>query len=107
MEALTTDRLATRQEIDAYGDAAEKIYAPLRPELEAKHWGEYIAIFPVNGDYAIGRTLDAADKKLRKKYPDVAFFTIRIGYRAVVHFGGRGASDGKRPKGGKYDQRQN
>jgi hypothetical protein len=106
MEALTTDRLATRQEIDAYGDAAEKIYAPLRPELEAKHWGEYIAIFPVNGDYAIGRTLDAADKKLRKKYPDVAFFTIRIGYRAVVHFGGSGASDGKRPKGGRRDQRQ-
>lgn len=107
MEALTTDRLPTRQEIDAYGDAAEKIYEPLRPQLEAEHWGKYITIYPVNGDYAIGRTHRAALKKMQKKYPGVAFFTIRIGYKAVVHFGGSGASDGKRPKGGKHDQRQN
>jgi hypothetical protein len=107
MEALTTDRLPTRKEIDAYGAAAEKIYAPLRPKLEAEHWGKYIAIHPVTGDYAIGRTLNAADKKLRKKYPDVALVINRIGYQAVGHFGGSGASDGKRPKGGSHGQRQN
>jgi len=107
MEALTTDRLPSRQEIDAYGAAAEKIYEPLRPELEARHWGKYITIHPVTGDYAIGRTLRSSDKKLRKKYPAVAFVTNRIGYRAVGHFGGTGASDGKRPKGGKHAQRQN
>jgi hypothetical protein len=106
MEALTTDRLPTRQEIDAYGAAAEKIYEALRPELEAKHWGKYITIHPVTGDYAIGRTLRSSDKKLRKKYPNVAFVTNRIGYRAVGHFGGTGASDGKRPKGGQNGQRQ-
>jgi hypothetical protein len=106
MEALTVDRLATREEIDAYGDAAEKIYEPLRPELEAKHWGKYITIHPVTGDYAIGRTLDASLHKMRQKYPGMAFFTIRIGYQAAVHFGGSGASDGKRPQGGRNDQRQ-
>ena len=74
MEALTTDRLPTRQEIDAYGDAAEKIYEPLRPELEAKHWGKYITIYPVNGDYAIGRTLEASLNKMRRKYLGVSFF---------------------------------
>jgi len=107
MEALTTDRLPSRQEIDAYGAAAEKIYQSLPPELEARHWGKYITIHPVNGDYAIGRTLRSSDKKLRKKYLEVAFVTNRIGYRAVGHFGGTGASDGKRPKGGKHAQRQN
>lgn len=107
MEALTTDRLPTRQELDAYGDAAEKIYESLRPEMEAKHWGKYITIFPVNGDYAIGHTLRASVNKMRKKYPEVTFVTNRIGYRAVGHFGGRGASDGKRPQGGRNDQRQN
>ncbi len=107
MEALTVDRLPSRQEIDAYGAAAEKIYQSLRSKLEAEHWGKYIAINPVNGDYAIGRTLDAADKKLRQKYPDVAFVINRIGYQAVGHFGGTGASDGKRPKGGRHGQRQN
>ncbi len=94
MEALTTDRLPTRQEIDAYGDAAEKIYEPLRPKLEAEHWGKYITIFLVNGDYAIGRTLRASINKMRNKYSGVAFVTNRIGYRAVGHFGGSGASDG-------------
>jgi len=99
MEALTTDRLPTRREIDAYGEAAERIYEPLREKLEAEHWGKYITIYPVNGDYAIARTHRAAVKKMQKKYPDVAFFTIRIGYRAVFHFGGRGASDGRRSNG--------
>jgi hypothetical protein len=107
MEALTTDRLPTRKEIDAYGAAAEKIYQPLRSKLEAKHWGKYITIFPLNGDYAISRSHRAALKKMQKKYPGVAFVTNRIGYRAVGHFGGTGASDGKRPKGGGHGQRKN
>lgn len=98
MEALTTDRLPTRKEIDAYGEAAERIYEALRQKLEAEHWGKYIAIHPINGDYAIGRTDDAALNKMRQKYPGVAFYIIRIGYRAAIHFGGSGASDGKRPK---------
>jgi len=102
MEALTTDRMPTRQEINAYGEAARKIYEPFRSKLEAEHWGKYITINPVNGDYAIGRSLEAADNKLRKKYPEVVFYTIRIGYRAVAHFGGRGASDGKRPERNGY-----
>lgn len=107
MEALTIDRLPSRQEIDAYGAAAEKIYQSLRSKLEAEHWGKYITIFPINGDYAISRSHRAALKKMQKKYPGVAFVTNRIGFRAVGHFGGSGASDGKRPKGGGYGQRQN
>ncbi len=107
MEALTTDRLPTRQEIDAYGAAAEKIYQSLRPKLEAEHWGKYITIHPINGDYELGRTHRAALRKMQKKYTGVAFVTNRIGYRAVGHFGGRGASDGKRPEGGSHGQRQN
>jgi len=103
MEALTTDRLPTRQEINAYGEAARKIYEPFRSKLEAEHWGKYITIHPVNGDYAISRSHDAALNKMKKKYPEVVFYTIRIGYRAVVHFGGRGASDGKRPGRNSHD----
>jgi len=105
MEALTSDRLPTRREIDRYGAAADRFYEKLRPKLEAEHWGKYITIYPVNGDYAIGRTLEAAYNKMSKKYPGVAFFSYRVGYEAVVHFGGSGVSDGKRPKGGRHDQR--
>jgi len=66
MEALTTDRMPTRQEINAYGEAARKIYEPFRSKLEAEHWGKYITIHPVNGDYAISRSHDAALNKMKK-----------------------------------------
>lgn len=95
MRALTTDRLPSREEIEAYSAAAEKIYQPLRESLEAEHWGKYITIYPVNGDYAVSRSHRSAVKTMQKKYPGVTFFTMRVGYRAVGHFGGRGATDGK------------
>jgi hypothetical protein len=95
MEALTTDRVPTQREIDAYGEAAEKIYEPLRKKLETGHWGEYITIHPLNGDYAVAPMHRAAVEEMRRKYPGVAFFTFRVGYQAVVHFGGSGAVDGR------------
>jgi hypothetical protein len=85
-EQTTIDRLPSREEIDAYGAAAEKFYAPLRERLEAEHWGKYVTIYPVNGDYALAHSHRAAVNKMRKKYPGVAFCSYRIGYRAVFHF---------------------
>jgi hypothetical protein len=66
----------------------------LREKLEKEHWGEYITIHPVNGDYAVTPTHRAAVEEMRRKYSGVAFFTFRIGYQAVVHFGGSGVVDG-------------
>lgn len=99
METLTTSRIPTREEREAYGEAARAIYEKLREGLEAKHWGEYIVIHPVNGDFAIAAEEDEALERMRDKYPGVLFFTIRIGYRAVYHFGASGLSDGQRPRG--------
>ncbi|MDZ7362518.1 MAG: hypothetical protein ONB46_17610 [candidate division KSB1 bacterium] len=70
----------------------------MREKLEQEHGGKYITIHPENGDDAISPVHWNAATEMRAKYPDVLFYTIRIGYRAVVHFGGRGASDGKRPQ---------
>jgi len=67
--------------------------------LEKDHWGEYITINVDNGDYAIAPEHREALKKMRAKYPGILFYTIRIGYRAVFHFRGLGATDGQRPKG--------
>ena len=96
METVTTKKLPTREERRKIGDKARAIYEPLREQLEKEHWGEYITIHPETGDYAISPVHWEAVKKMHARYPDVLFYTIRIGYRAVAHFGGRGASDGRR-----------
>jgi len=98
MTTITTKNLPSREERAEIGRKAKAIYEPLREKLETEHWGEYITIHPEIGDYAISPNHWDAVKEMRAKYPEVLFFTIRIGYRAVVHFGGRGASDGRRPE---------
>lgn len=99
MTAVTTKNLPSREERAEIGKKAQTIYEPLREKLEKNHWGEYITINVDNGDYAIAPAHKEAIKKMRTKYPEVLFYTIRIGYRAVFHFRGLGATDGKRPQG--------
>ncbi len=83
------------------GKSAQAIYEPLRAQLEKDHWGEYVTINVENGDYAIAPEHRDALKKMRTKYPGILFYTFRIGYRAVFHFRGLGATDGQRPEGRK------
>ncbi len=98
MQTLTTNRIPTREEREAYGDAARAIYENFRETLEEKHWGEYIVIHPGTGDYEIAVDDEEALERMRGKYPGVLFFSIRIGYRAVYHFGASGLSDGQRSR---------
>ena len=101
MANVATKNLPSREQRAEVGKKAQSIYEPLRPQLEKDHWGEYITINLENGDYAIAREHKEALKKMREKYPDILFYTIRIGYRAVFHFRGLGATDGQRPAGKK------
>ncbi len=98
MQTLTTNRIPTREEREAYGDAARAVYENLREPLEEKHWGEYIVIHPGNGEYEIAAEEEDALERMRGKYPGILFFTIRIGYRAVYHFGASGLIDGQRSR---------
>ena len=99
MPAITTKNLPSREERREIGKKARAIYEPLREKLEKDHWGEYITINVENGDYAVAPEHMEAVKKMREKYPGVLFYTIRIGYRAIAHFRGLGATDGLRPEG--------
>jgi len=99
MSIITTKSLPSREERAEVGKKAQVIYEPLRPQLEKDHWGEYITLNLDNGDYVIAREHKEALKKMRAKYSGVLFYTIRIGYRAVFHFRGLGATDGQRPAG--------
>jgi hypothetical protein len=99
MPTITTKDLPSREERREIGKKARAIYEPLREKLERDHWGEYITINIDNGDYVVASEHEEAVKKMRTKYPDQLFFTIRIGYRAIAHFRGLGATDGLRPEG--------
>ncbi len=61
----------------------------IRPQVEAEHDGEYVAIDVYSGSWAIADDLLAAAKRLRATHPE-AFdvWTVRVGYRATGSIGG-------------------
>jgi len=97
METVTLKNLPNREERAEIGHKARTIYENVRVALEKDHWGEYVAINVENGDYIISIDQTEATKQMIHKYPGILPFIIRIGYRAVYHFGGSGLSDGRRP----------
>ena len=62
----------------------------IKAQVQADHHGEYIAIDVETGDWAISDDVLAAAERLRAQRPDaVDVFLLRVGYRALHHFGGR------------------
>jgi|GEM_PF-1214641 len=94
MTVLTTEKLPLRSELKDYSKKARIVYAKLKDELVEKHWGEYVVINPNNGDYFVGIDRSELLAMAKLKYPKVLLFSHHIGYRASLHFGGRGISDG-------------
>ena len=68
----------------------EEIYErDIRPQVEADHFGEVVAIDVDSGDYAIGDMVVTAAKRLRERRPDAAdVWAVRVGYRTLRSFGG-------------------
>jgi hypothetical protein len=97
METVTLKKFPNKEERAKIGKAARTIYKRLHEVLEKEHWGEYVAINVENSDYIISSDQEDAVKQMHAKYPGRLPFVIRIGYRAVYHFGGSGLNDGKRP----------
>ncbi len=101
MPTISTKNLPSREERAEIGKRARAIYEPMREQLEKDHWGEYLTINFENGDYTVAPEHMEAVRIMRAKYPGELFFTFRIGYRAMFHFRGLGATDGIRPQGAK------
>ena len=62
----------------------------IRSQVEADHHGEVVAIDIESGNWAIGDNVIAATDRLWSQHPaahDV--WCLRVGYRALHHFGGR------------------
>lgn len=96
MEAITLQNLPSKEERARIGLLARAVYEQVRHALEKEHWGEYVAININSNDYAVAATQEEATRRMHAKHPGELPFIIRIGYRAVYHFGGTGLNDGKR-----------
>ena len=76
------------EEIARLGD---EIYErDIRHKVEAEHDGAVVAIDVESETWAMGDTVIVARDHLRTKRPDaVDVWLLRVGHRALHHFGGR------------------
>lgn len=58
-----------------------------REQLEAEHFGEFVAIEPQSRDSFVAKTFMEAALAAKQRYPTRKSFVIRIGYEAAVHIG--------------------
>ena len=62
----------------------------IRSQVEADHRGEVVAIDVESGTWAIGDNVIAATDRLWSQHPAAHdIWCLRVGYRALHHFGGR------------------
>ena len=62
----------------------------IRPRVEVDHHGKYVAIDVDSGSWAVADSILAAAERLRDQSPDAHdVWSVRVGFRALHHFGGR------------------
>jgi CRISPR/Cas system CMR-associated protein Cmr1 (group 7 of RAMP superfamily) len=61
----------------------------IRQQVEAGNEGKIVAIDIETGDFEVDETIIAATDRLFERNPDAQPWGIRIGHRAVYHFGSR------------------
>ena len=62
----------------------------IRPQVEADHFGKYVAIDVETGDWAIADSTRTAVERLRAQRPDaIDVLCERVGFRALHSFGVR------------------
>ena len=86
----------TRRPPEETGRLGDEIYErEIRRLVEETHHGKVVAIDVDSGDYAIGENVIVAAERLREMRPDALPWAVRVGHRALYHFGGsslRGAA---------------
>ena len=62
----------------------------IKAQVESGHHGEYVAVDVDSGAWAMSDDALSAADSLRAQRPEaVDVFLLRVGYRALHHFGGR------------------
>ncbi len=61
----------------------------IRQQVEAGNEGKIVAIDLETGAFEVDENIVPATNRLFERYPDAQPWVIRIGHRAVYHFGAR------------------
>ena len=83
-------RTAPTRPADETARLGDEIYErDIRHQVEADHHGEVVAIDVESGNWAIGDDVIAATDQLWAQHPAAHdIWSVRVGYRALVSFGG-------------------
>ncbi len=86
-EAPTRER-RPREETTRLG---REIYEQeIKAQVEPGHHGEYVAVDVESGGWAMAADALSAANRLREQHPEALdVFLLRVGHRALHHFGGR------------------
>lgn len=76
---LSPDDIATR---------GQKIYEPLRTQMERENFGKILVIDIESGQYEMDSDHHAAVQRARANHPDALLYGLRIGYPALSKRGG-------------------
>ena len=80
--------MSARRTAEEAGILGDDIYErDIWRQVEEAYHGKIVAIDVDSGDYAIGDTVSAASKRLRKRSPDADVWSVRVGYRILRNFG--------------------
>ncbi len=85
--------MATRQRRYSKEDLAQRGQAlydsGIRQQVEAGNEGKIVAIDIETGNFEVDDNILPATNRLFEQHPDAQPWVIRIGHRAVYHFGAR------------------
>ena len=87
----SVDRKLPTIPMEETGRRGKEIYdRDIRSLVEPEHDGKFVAIDVDSGSWALGEgALDAADRLLEQRPDAVNVWLLRVGRRALAHFGGR------------------
>jgi hypothetical protein len=77
----------SKEEFAQLGDALYE--SQIRSQVESGNHGKIVAIDIETGAFEVADDIVTASEHLLAKYPDAQTWFIRIGHRAVYHFGAR------------------
>lgn len=80
-------RRYSKEELARRGQALYE--SGIRQQVEAGNNGKIVAIDIETGAFEVGDRVLSATKRLFERYPEAQPWVIRIGHRAVYHFGAR------------------
>ncbi len=80
-------RRYSKEELAQRGQALYE--SGIQQQVESGNKGKIVAIDIETGEFEVSETVMAATDRLFDRQPDAQPWTIRIGHRAVYHFGSR------------------